>query len=108
MLTKKGGRGMKILKISDSQGYFLGEGQEYAPIDKITKDDLLRLVDLTLEEDVSFDEFSEETLRNQAHQIIYRSIFQKLEELEKRKNEHKDESDRLFLNEYQRYSPETS
>lgn len=35
---------MKLLKISDNVGQFLSEGGEYLLIDKIAKDDLLRLV----------------------------------------------------------------
>lgn len=48
-------------------------------IDKIGKEDLLRLVNWTLHESaVSFDEYDEKTIKNQAHQLIYKSIAQKL------------------------------
>ncbi len=104
----KGGRGMKLLKIENNQGFFLKEQSDYAPIDKITKDDLLRLVDLTLEDEACFDEFSEENVKNQAHQIIYKNIYEKLNGLKERRKEFMDKSDRLYLQEYEKYRGETS
>jgi hypothetical protein len=49
------------------------------------------------------DEYNEETLQNQAHQIIYKSIGEKLYDLHLKRNEFKDESDRLFLEAYEKY-----
>ena len=77
---------MKLLQINNDAGHFLAENGDYAPIDKITKEDLLRLVNITLEEDVEFDEYSEERIKNQAHQIVYKSIFEKLIGLRDRKH----------------------
>jgi hypothetical protein len=99
----KEGRHMKVLKIDNDQGFYYTIGKEYNPIDKINKDDLINLVELTLEEDVEFDEYSEEKIKNQAHQIIYKSIREKLLDLKRRKDEFKDESERLFLQEYEKY-----
>mgnify|MGYP003353016857 CR=1 FL=1 len=42
---------MKLLKISENVGHFLTAGGNYALIDKVTKEDLLRLVDRTLDQD---------------------------------------------------------
>jgi len=99
---------MKLLKISDNLGYFLNEAGEFLPIDKITKEDLLRLVDLTLGEDGEFDEFDKEKIKNQAHQIVYKSIYEKLRDLGNRKQEFIDESERLYLADYEKYKSETS
>ncbi len=99
---------MKLLKIEDNSGYYLGLEDAYVPVDKITKEDLLRLVDLTLDKDVEFDEYSEENIKNQAHQIIYKSIFQKLRDLKDRKQEFLDESERLYLQDYEKYRDESS
>ena len=101
------GLDMKILKIEGGQGHYLANDGKYAPVDKITKDDLLRLVDLTLENEVQFDQFSEEEIKNQAHQIIYKSVFEKLSELKESRDEFKDESDRLYLEEYEKYRVES-
>jgi len=89
-------------------GYYLNREGAYATVDKITKEDLLRLVDLTLDEDVEFDEYSEENIKNQAHQIIYKSIFQKLQDLRDRKQEFIDQSERLYLQDYEKYREESS
>ena len=93
---------MKLLKTETNKGHYLKNGN-YEPIDKITKEDLLKLVELTLIEDVEFDEYSEETIRDHAHQIIYKSIHDKLTDLAPRKQEFIDESQRLYLQDYGKY-----
>lgn len=94
---------MKLLKIKDNLGLYLGDAGQCNPVDKITKEDLLRLVNLTLQEDVEFDEYDENAIKNQAHQIVYKSILEKLRGLRDRKQEFIDESERLFLKEYEKY-----
>lgn len=94
---------MKLLKIENSQGFYFVEGEVYAPLDKITKDSLLKLVDLALEDDATYDVYDEEKLQNQAHRIIYKSIYGKLNSLSEEKEEFMDESKRLFLKEYEKY-----
>lgn len=94
---------MKILKIEAGQGFYLGADGDYIPVDKLTKEQLLRLVNLTLSKEVEFDEYDIEKIPNQAHQIIYKSIYNKLSELSGRKAEFVDESERLFLQEYEKY-----
>jgi hypothetical protein len=74
-----------------------------------TRRGLLRLVNWTLHENaISFDEYDEKTIKNQAHQLIYKSIAQKLGALRKRRKEFVDESARLFLAEYEKYRSDTS
>lgn len=95
---------MKLLRIDDTAAQFLRPDGTYAPIDKIDKDDLLRMVDRTLEdEQFEVDPYDENAIKNQAHQVIYRSVAQKLVDLRKRRQEFLDESARLFLDEYERY-----
>jgi len=49
----------------------LGANGDYVAIDKITKEDLLRLVGKIIEEEnADFDEFGGESIKNQAHQVI--------------------------------------
>jgi hypothetical protein len=94
---------MKLLRI-DETGQFLKADGTYELIDKINKDDLLRLVDRTLEdENFEMDAYDDKLIKNQAHQVIYKSICQKLAELRKRRREYIDESARLYLDEYERY-----
>lgn len=95
---------MKLLKISENSGQFLTASGDYSSIDKINKDDLLRLVECTLGDGVvELDPYDDQTIKNQAHQVIYKSIFQKLSDLLKRKQEFVDESARLFLEDYEKY-----
>jgi len=94
---------MKLLRIENNMGFYLSETGQYNLVDKITKEDLLRLVNLTLRDEVEFDVYDENVIKNQAHQIVYKSVFEKLRGLKDRKKEFVDESERLFLKEYERY-----
>lgn len=51
------------------------------------------------------DKIDGENLQNQAQLIIYRSIFDKFEALALHKSKFKDQSDRLYLEEIQKYQP---
>jgi len=100
---------MKLLKIEKNLGYYLDDKSNFAQIDKITKEDILRLVTLTLGKDeVKFDEYNDKNLKNQAHQIIYKSIFEKLKGLKGRRQEFIDESERLYLQAYEKYRDQTT
>ncbi len=95
---------MKLLRIEDNNGYYRNEGGEYVPIEKIGKDELLRLVNLVLNEDaIELDEYNENEVKNQAQQIIYKSVARKLRDLRDRRQEFLDESARLYLEDYQKY-----
>lgn len=101
---------MQLLKIEKNSGYYYDNQGKFATIDKITKDDILRLVNLTLDtnQEVEFDEYNDDNLKNCAHQIIYKSILEKLQGLKKRRQEFIDESERLYLKEYERYQDKPS
>lgn len=103
MLMSIGEAGMKVLKIENNQGHFLTEENGYETVDKIDKVILLRLVNLALEDDFEIDEYDEDELKNQAHQIIYKSISVKLNDLHQKRNQFRDESERLYLDEYEKY-----
>lgn len=94
---------MKALKIENHQGHFVTEEGTYETVDKIDKATLLRLVNLALKDDFEIDEYDEAELKNQAHQIIYKSIGGKLMELNKKRNQFRDESERLYLDAYEKY-----
>ncbi|MCV6577170.1 MAG: hypothetical protein OIF58_15710 [Cohaesibacter sp.] len=98
---------MKILKIENEQGYFVTTNDGgWQSIDKIDKNGLLVLLDLFLADEVEIDSPDDHTISNQAHQIIYRGIFEKLSQLSSEKSRFKDESERLYLEEMKRYSPQ--
>jgi len=103
MLISREGGHMKALKIENNQGHFVTEAGDYETVDKIDKAVLLRLVNMALEDGFEIDAFDEEKLKNQAHQIIYKSIGEKLTDLHQRRNQFRDESDRLYLEAYEKY-----
>lgn len=94
---------MKALKIENHKGHFVTEEGGYETVDKIDKAVLLRLVNMALEDDFEIDELDEEKLKNQAHQIIYKSIGEKLTDLHQKRNQFRDESERLYLDAYEKY-----
>ena len=100
----KGVNPMKFLKIEDNKGYFSLEGTSWLPIDQINKDHLLKLLELALSTDFAMDAFEKEKLANQAHQIIYKHIYERFLELSKSKNRFKDESEALYKAAIEKYS----
>ena len=72
---------MKYLVIDKSLAYYTVDAsvQPNKPIDKITKEDLMKLVELSLTDDFEMDPFDKNTLKNAAHAIIYKNIYQKLQ-----------------------------
>lgn len=99
---------MKLLKIDSDCGQFLNASGSYEAIDKISKDDLLRMVKVVLsDEEVDFDEYGDEKIKNQAHQVVYKSIYENLRSLRGRKDAFIDESERMYLEDYKRYVEST-
>ena len=94
---------MKILKIENSNGYFYANTKEFISLDKLDKESLLRLVEHTLTVEVEMDDYNPETLKNEAHRIIYRSVHKHLQELADRKDEFFDKSEREFYETYENY-----
>lgn len=95
---------MKLLRISEHGGQFLAANGDYNPIDKIGKDDLLRLVDSTLDKDeVEMDAYDDQAIKNQAHQVIYKSIVQKLTDLRKRRQSSSTSPHDSFWMKYEKY-----
>ena len=100
---------MKLLKIEENCGHYRKKSGEFAPINKISKEDLLDLVNLTMdEEQVELDPYDEENIKHQAHQIIYKSVAQRLMDLLERRQEFVDQSKRLYLEDYEKYRSVTA
>jgi len=96
---------MKILKIENGCGYFwVAFSSEWRKIDEIDKDGLLSLLDLFLDGDVQMDSPDESNLSNEVHKIIYIHIFQKLSSLSESKSSFKDDSERLYFDEINKYA----
>jgi len=99
---------MNYLKIENGKGFFRGDNGEYKTIDSIRKEDILRLLDAVVSEEISFemDEMNENNIQNQAHKIIYGNIYEKLLELKKNKNYFLDECKDLYKDALNKYKSE--
>lgn len=99
----KGKKYMRILKIDQNKGYFSLDGEEWLELDKLTKESILALLDLIISGDAEMDEYSEEKLKQPAHGIIYRNLYQKLSELSSNKDKFKRESESLYKESIDKY-----
>lgn len=95
---------MKYLKIEDNKGSYSLDGENFKAIDEIDKNDLLKLLDLALNDEFEMDEYKQELIGNQAHQIIYKNIFEKLRELNSNLTRFKDESQSQYKEALKKYS----
>ena len=96
---------MKILEIRNNKGFFrVSAKDKWKEIDAIDKDALIALLDAFLGSEVEMDPPDDKKLPNQAQQIIYKGVFGKLSSLQENKTKFKDESDRKYLKEIQKYS----
>lgn len=97
---------MKYLKIDDNRAFFIKDKtqpENWTEIDKIEKEDLMSLLDLAIYEEFEMDEFSEEKLANKAHQIIYKSIYEKLNTFLANKERFKDETKDIYKEALEKY-----
>lgn len=95
---------MKFLKIEENKGFFAVDGKAWNPIDQINKEHLLELLERVLLDDFEMDGFDKEKLGNQAHQIIYKHVYEKFAELGKNKSRFKDESEAYYKEAIEKYS----
>lgn len=98
---------MKYLKIEQNKGYYRDWDNNWVELDKISKDDLMSLLDNAINEDFEMDPFDVSILGNKAHQIIYKNLFDKFNELLENKNRFKDECEQLYRKAIQRYKKDT-
>lgn len=95
--------------IENGQGFYslLGTTESKKPLDKITKEDLLALVEMCVErEDFEMDQYDSELLQHAAHQIIYKNIYNKLDDLKQRRVSFSDEKVSLYRTAITKYSSE--
>ncbi|PNI01539.1 hypothetical protein C1N32_20260 [Vibrio diazotrophicus] len=96
---------MQILKI-DASGCasFSTNGSDWEPIDKIGKEHLLMLLDICVEQDVQMDEYIDENIKNPAHNIIYKNVYQKLLDFVSNKQGFIDEVEDLYRGALEKYN----
>lgn len=97
---------MKYLKIENNKGHYLTPSNQWAEIDKISKEDLMFLLNKAVSEEFEMDEYLEENIGHKAHQIVYKSIHEKFSELVENKNVFKDECDSMFKSAIEKYKVE--
>lgn len=95
---------MKILKIDNGKGLFYKESDQWVEIDQIGKDELLTLLDKAISVEFEMDEYNVDLLQNKAHQIIYKHLYQKFNELNENKSRFKDESEQLYKSAIEKYT----
>lgn len=101
---------MKYLIINNSQGFYNIDKStsNMKPIDQITKEDLLALLDLCFGDDFEMDPYDSSILKNAAHQIIYKNIYQKLDSLRTQRERFIDEKTALYVKAIADYNVELS
>lgn len=99
---------MTYLKIDNNKGYFRidGASEEWFELDQISKDHLLKLIELATTEDFSMQEYEDELLRNPAHNIIYRNIYSKFSELLNNKTRFQDSVNAMYKSGIDKYTEE--
>lgn len=90
---------MKYLIVEHGQVFYTVDGLDAnkKTIDQINKDDLLALLKRAIsDESFEMDPYSQETVHNAAHQIIYKNIYQKFDDLRMRRVSFSDEKTNLY------------
>ncbi len=101
---------MKYLIVERGQVYYTVDGTDLnkKPIDQINKDDLLTLLKQAIsDESFEMDPYSPETVHNAAHQIIYKNIYQKFDDLCMRRVSFSDEKTNLYREAINYYTSDT-
>lgn len=101
---------MTYLKIDNNKGFFRidGNSEEWSELDQISKDDLLKLIDIATTEEFQMDEYKDELLQNPAHNIIYRNIYGKFNELLSNKTRFQDSVNAMYKTAIDKYTVELS
>lgn len=97
---------MKYLKIEDKKAWYFSSIQsEYVLIDKISKEDILDLLNRATnsEEKFEIDEFIEPNLPNPAHAIIYGSLYSKFSEIISNRDRFIEESKSMYKDAFEKY-----
>lgn len=99
-------RRMKYLKIDKDKAFYLKDKNQpdnWEEIDKIGKEDLLKLLDYATNEEFELDSYEETLLANKAHQIIYKHLFEKFASFLSNKDRFKDEANNLYKEAIEKY-----
>jgi hypothetical protein len=99
---------MKCLRINEGKGEFSLDGASFRPLDEIRKDDILTLLDITLntKQEIEMDEYSADAFKNPAHKVIYSNLHDKFLELKASKGQFTSDINELYQEAYDKYKHE--
>lgn len=101
----KGAESMKCLKIENGKGFFLHKNGDMEQVDKMTKDDVLYLLNVatTSDEPFEMDSIGDQVELNEAHKIIYRNLYSKFSELLENRTRFAEESAATYKDALEKY-----
>ena len=101
---------MIYLKINNNKGYYRTDAsnEEWTELDQINKDDLLKLIDKATTDEFQMEEYKNELLQNPAHNILYRNIYGKFNELLTNKTRFQDSINAMYKTAIDKYLVELS
>lgn len=101
---------MKCLKIDNGKGEYSVDGTIFAPIDSITKEDVLKLLDIALDnkQDFEMDEYISDSFTNPAHRVIYSNLHDKFVLLKASKSQFTTEVSELYQEAFDKYKLDDS
>lgn len=89
---------MKCLRIENANGWYSTDGNTWEILEKITKEDLLKILDLLLDSDspIEIDPYDETLLKNAGHQIIYKCLCDKFTAALSQREQFQDQKSALY------------
>ena len=89
---------MKYLKIENNKGLYRLDttAENWFELDQINKDHLLNLLKFATEEVFEMDEYKDDLLQNLAHNIIYKNIYGKFNDLLNNKTRFQDSVEAMY------------
>jgi hypothetical protein len=97
---------MKHLRIDAGKGQFSIDGASWIEIDKIGRDDIMALLSAAVVDGFEMDTYEKGSLANPAHDIIYRNLAAKFQELASNRERFADESQRVYASAIRKYISE--
>ncbi len=99
---------MTYLKIDNNKGFYRTDKskEEWMELDQLTKDHLLKLLEIATQVEFEMDDYKDELLQNPAHNIIYRNIYGKFIELIKNKTRFQDSVENMYKSAIEKYTLE--
>lgn len=97
---------MNYTKIANSNVHFrLSSSDNWKLISDITGDDLIKLIEKCIDEDdFKLEVFDDTLIKNEAHKIIYKSIYQKINDIYLERDNINDENTQRYNDIIEKYS----